>query len=414
MANSCCSVLGSRLAVLGFFSRKPKTENRKPNYERLCEITNNSRGHVIYVGRENVNIAKTGDMKILFVNPFGIGDVLFTTPLMKPLRERGDAISYWCNERVVDILAHNKAIKRVYPLSRGDLKRYFRSSPVTAAKKLLGLAGDIRRERFDIALDFSLDYRYSLFLRLLGLKRVIGFDYKGRGRFLTDKIGIDGFDGRHMVEHYGQLLRFIDSGIKVQGKMELYAGADDEKWRDGFLGRRGIKDDDVLVGMAPGGGLSWGDSAFRKQWPKENFAYIGDELIRAGNYKIVIFGSEEESDICDYIDSRIKKNVINLCGRTGLGRFAAVLKRCRLLITNDGGPLHMASALGVRTVSIFGPVDEKVYGPYPPSDKHGTVAGDAECRPCYKNFRYEKCADRKCLDNIEPVKVLEAVRSKLG
>jgi len=74
----------------------------------------------------------------------------------------------------------------------------------------------------------------------------------------------------------------------------------------------------------------------------------------------------------------------------------------------------MAAALGVNTVSLFGPVDEKVYGPYPPSDRHVVLTGDAECRPCYKNFRYKECDDRICLDSIEPAEVLEAVRSRLG
>jgi len=353
-------------------------------------------------------------MKILFVNPFGIGDVLFTTPLARSLKDRGDSVYYWCNERVLDILKHNTAIDGIFAFSRGDFKRHLKSSPGAAVKRALRLIGDIRRVGPDMALDFSLDYRYSLLLRLLGVKRVIGFDYKGRGRFLTDKVGVDGFDGKHMVEQYAKLLGFVDKDIKVNGRMELFVGSDDQKWRDSFLKRKGIGSDDVLVGIAPGGGTSWGKSAFRKHWPKERFAHISEELTNTNKYKIILFGSKEEADICDYIAGRMKSNTVDLCGKTGLGQFAAVLERCKLLIANDGGPLHMASALGVRTVSIFGPVDEKVYGPYPASDEHITLTGGVECRPCYKNFRYKECDELKCLDAIESSKVLEAVRSKLA
>ena len=352
-------------------------------------------------------------MKILFVNPFGIGDILFTTPLVKSLKERDNSIYYWCNERVVDILKYNKAIQGIFPLSRGDFKRIFKASTREAIKKAIDLIKRIKRERFDIAMDFSLDYRYSLLLRILGVKKIVGFDYKRRGRFLTDKIKIDGFDGRHMVEHYTMLLKFIDETLQAHNRMELFVGDAEKKWPDEFLKRNGISDSDILVGIVPGGGTSWGESAFRKHWPKEKFTYVADKLTSIDKYKIILFGSEKEVNICNFIADRMKSRVINLCGRTNLGQFAAILQGCKLLITNDGGPLHMASALGVKTVSIFGPVDERVYGPYPPSKEHMIITGNVECRPCYKNFRYPLCRDRVCLDSIEPSTVLEAVRSTL-
>lgn len=352
-------------------------------------------------------------MKILFVNPFGIGDVLFSTALIRPLKEKGNSIYYWCNERVVDILKHNKAIESIFPLSRGDLKRIFKTSASEAIKRAIDVIRAIKRERFDIALDFSLDYRYSLLLRILGVNRIAGFDYKGRGRFLTDRIKMDGFDGRHMVGHYAKLLKFIDESIAVRDRMELFPGSSEESWADGFLKRHGISDGDILIGIAAGGGASWGGGAFRKHWPKDRFACIADSLISTHTGKIILFGSENESDICNFISDRMKSGVINLCGKTSLGQFAALLKKCRLLITNDGGPLHMASALGVKTVSVFGPVDEKVYGPYPPSKDHIVITGDVECRPCYKNFRYSLCSDRVCLDEIRLSEVLDAARSNL-
>ena len=352
-------------------------------------------------------------MKILFVNPFGIGDVLFTTTLIRPLREKGNSLYYWCNERVADVLRHNEAIERLFCLSRGDLKKLFKKSPVKAVKKAIELIWKIKKEKFDIALDFSLDYRYSLLLWLLGVKKIVGFDYKGRGHFLSDKVKIEGFSGRHMVKHYEALLRFIDGSIEPHDTMELFIGDEEKKWADEFLSRHGIENSDILIGISPGGGTSWGESAFRKRWPKEKFAYLTDEFCAANKYKIILFGNEEEKPLCDFIYKERGNKIINLCGKITLGQFSAILGKCAVLITNDGGPLHIAVALGVKTVSIFGPVDEKVYGPYPPSENHKVITAKVECRPCYKNFRYAPCLRRKCLESIEPSIAISAVRTIL-
>ena len=353
-------------------------------------------------------------MRILIVNPFGIGDVLFTTPIIRALAENGHAVYFWSNERVAEILKHNTAIKGIFPLSRGDLKKVFKASAGKGVKSFLTMLKWVRGGRFDVALDFSLDYRYSLILWLLGVRKRIGFDYKGRGRFLTDTVKIDGFTGKYMAEHYAGIMKIADKSVGAGGKMELFTGEDDNKWAERFLKENGIAAGDVLAGIAPGGGASWGTDAFRKHWPKENFAYIADALISRHGHKVIIFGNEKESLLCEAVLGKMTCSPINTGGKLSLGKFAALLKRCKLLITNDGGPLHMAVALGVKTVSIFGPVDEKVYGPYPPSRDHIAIAGTVNCRPCYKNFRYPLCKNMICLDSVNPSEVLDAVRKVLN
>jgi len=353
-------------------------------------------------------------MNVLVVNPFGIGDVLFTTPIVRALAENGHAVYFWSNERVADILKYNPAIKGLLPLSRGDLKRVFKASAGKGVKSFLAMMKRIRGSRFDMALDFSMDYRYSLILWLLGVKKRIGFDYKGRGCFLTDMIKIDGFTDKYIAEHYAGILKIVDKSFEAGGKMELFIGEDDNKWAERFLKENGIAAGDVVVGIAPGGGASWGGDAFRKHWPKENFASVADKLIEECGNKVIIFGNQNESMLCEALAKKMKHISINTGGMLSLGQFAALLKRCKLLITNDGGPLHMAVALGVKTVSIFGPVDEKVYGPYPPSRDHIAIAGTVDCRPCYKNFRYPLCKNMICLESINPSEVLDAVRKVLN
>lgn len=353
-------------------------------------------------------------MRILIVNPFGIGDVLFTTPIVRTLAENGHAVYFWSNERAADILRHNAAIKDIFPLSRGDLKKVFKASAGKGLKSFLMMVKWIRAGKFDAALDFSLDYRYSLILRLLGVKRRVGFDYKGRGCFLTDTIKIEDFAGKYMAEHYAELLKIVDKSLKSNGRMELFIGKEDNEWAENFLKENKITESDILAGIVPGGGASWGCDAFRKHWPKENFALVADELISKHGCKVIIFGSEKESLLCEAVLDKMKHSPINTGGKLSLGQFAALLKKCKLLVTNDGGPLHMAAAFGVKTVSIFGPVDEKVYGPYPPARDHIVIAGTADCRPCYKNFRYPLCKNMVCLDSINPSDVLDAVRKVLN
>jgi heptosyltransferase-2 len=125
--------------------------------------------------------------------------------------------------------------------------------------------------------------------------------------------------------------------------------------------------------------------------------------------KVVILGDETEGKIAEAIVHTMANKPINLVGKTGLEILPAVIKNCNLLITNDGGPMHMAAALGIKSVSVFGPVSEIAYGPYPVSSRHLVLKQDLECRPCYKNFRLSVCdRDKECLRQISVDAVFEA------
>jgi heptosyltransferase-2 len=381
--------------------------------------------------------------KFLIINPFGIGDVLFTMPVIEALRdERPDCfIGYWCNERVGELLRDNPKIDRVFALSRGDIKRIYKNSPIKRLTVLFKLINEIRKERFNIAFDFSLDSRYGLWSKLAGIKKRVGLDYKGRGRFLTDKIDLKGYSGRHVVEYYFDLLKFIgiktsspgldaaDKGSRRAPLRVLYclevSGEDRIKSR-GILKEHGVVGTDLLIGVAPGGGASWGKDAIYKQWPAQKFAELASKTVKELNAKVVLLGSAEEKPIARIVSEKMGQShsirtdtlgtvpifpIINLTGKLDLKELAAVISELKLLICNDGGPLHMAVALGVKTVSIFGPVDEIVYGPYPPNEKHIVIKKDISCRPCYKDFRFTGCLNnRKCLEEITVDEVFEKVK----
>jgi len=103
---------------------------------------------------------------------------------------------------------------------------------------------------------------------------------------------------------------------------------------------------------------------------------------------------------------------VKLFGKTSIGQFGALLSKCSLAIVNDGGPLHVAVAVGTRTVSIFGPVDEGVYGPYPNAD-HRVVKKEIPCRPCYRQFHRAICDHVSCLNDLGVEEVYQEVESAL-
>ncbi|MFC1804529.1 glycosyltransferase family 9 protein [Candidatus Omnitrophota bacterium] len=347
--------------------------------------------------------------RILIVNPFGIGDVLFTTPLVRALKDNlpGVSIGYWCNERVSGLLGCNTRIDRIFALSRGDLKK---KPALSAAKSFLALVSALKKEKFDTAFDFSLDHRYGLLTKLIGVKRRIGYNYRNRGRFLTEKIDLEGYADKHIIEYYLDLLKITDI-IAQDRRMELSVPQDfKSKAKDLLLPARSKSG--RLVGILPGAGASWGRDAHFKHWPAAKFGQLADCLIKESGAQVVLLGDQSEKQIGEVLIKSSQSEVLNLIGRTSIGELTAVINELDLLITNDGGPLHIAVALGKKTISFFGPVDAKVYGPYPAdTGRHIVLKKGLDCSPCYTKFRLRECLrDRECLEGITVGEASEAAR----
>lgn len=354
-------------------------------------------------------------MNILFINPFGIGDVIWTTPLISNIKEQipDSSISFWCNQRVKGLFKSDPRIDKVFALNRGDLKKIYSESKFEGMHKFFSLLCQLKKERFDLTFDFSLDHRYGLISKLLGIKKRIGYNYKNRGRFLTDKIDIDGYDDKPIAGYYLGLLQFISVQSKIKKPEIFIPNQDLIKCRNLFL-QLGIRETDSVIGIAASGGLSWGRNASLKQWPAVKYGRLADKLIDERGVKILLLGDSSDKPVSDIIAAAMKNKVIDITGKTTLTELAAIIKNLKLLITNDGGPLHIAAALNTKTVSIFGPVDERVYGPYPPSNLHIVIKKDINCRPCYKKFKVDICnRDKECLNSITVEEVYEAVRRQL-
>jgi lipopolysaccharide heptosyltransferase II len=349
--------------------------------------------------------------RLLIVNPFGIGDVLFSTPLARAIRRAFPNVhlAYLCNRRTEEILRHSASLDELFIYEKDELMVLWRRSKRLWLRAIASLAKQIQRRRFDVAIDLSLGERYSFVLAVLGVPRRIGFGFRARGRFLTHRFTLDGYQDQHVVDYYARLLKGI--GIRLlDPRLELLTTDDDRLTVERRLGELGYSSGRQLIGLIPAGGISWGLQAHFRRWSKEGFIQVGRTLAKQRGALILVFGEAGDREVCAEIARAIGVSAVNVSGQTTLGAFVSFIARCDLVISNDGGPIHIAASQGVRTVSIFGPVDPIVYGPYPRTSQHQVVyKADLPCRPCYHQFKLPPCPyERACLTEVGPSDVLEA------
>lgn len=356
--------------------------------------------------------------RILIVNPFGIGDVLFSTPLVRAVRQAfpDSRIGYLCNRRTERMVRQNPHIDEVFMYEKDEMVALWHAAPWRCVRYLAGLIGRLHRWRFDVVIDLSLGERYGFIVALLGVPRRMGFNYRRRARFLTESLTIDGYHDDHVVDYYRRFLSFL--GVRLlDASVELQIDSEDARWASSWLEQHGVDGDTLLVGLVPAGGVSWGIDAPFRRWSFEGFAAVADALAQRYRAQVILFGEASDRSVCQTVARLMRHPVFDLSGQTTLGQFVSLLARLNLVICNDGGPLHLAVSQRVKTVSVFGPVDPQVYGPYPPSPQRHRVICRTElpCRPCYRHFRLPPCPyERACLTTIEPEEVIAACAQLLG
>ena len=347
--------------------------------------------------------------KFLIANPFGIGDVLFTLASVEKIRETyPDAlVGFICNERTEELLALCPAVDKLYAFNRDALRAAWKRSPFSYFREIKKLTRAVAREKYEVLLDFSLGREFSLAACFLGIRQRIGFDYKNRGIFLTQKKKIRSYESIPVAQEQLNLLREVN--LLPDNRMPSSIRISIPEILQNFKADKG------LLAVAPGGGRSWGKDAIYKQWDAEKFTEAVNCLLKARpDTQVVLLGDSQEKALLESVKAGIKITDCRLVAGETLGKVCAILKHANLLLCNDGGLMHLAHALGVRTVSVFGPVDEKVYGPYGGVTPHRVITQNVECRPCYQNFHFPPCPhSRRCLTKILPHKVVEAVKEIL-
>jgi heptosyltransferase-2 len=341
--------------------------------------------------------------KILVIQTAFLGDVVLTTPLLAALKERFPSahLSVLVVPRTEPILSGHPAVDQVLTYDKKGEQRGWLGLIRTA--KRLAMNG------FDLCLLPHRSIRSALLARLAGIPRRIGFRGSPGSLLYTDRVTRD--PSLHEVDRNLSLL--LPLGVEPASLTRRLQVGVDTSARDiveRILKDHGIESGDILIGMAPGS--VWAT----KRWLPEGFSAVADALMDSsdfgGRVRIVLLGSKEEEWIADRIEALCRQKPVNVLGQS-LPELAATLSRCRLLITNDNGAMHVAAALGVPIVAIFGSTSPRAgYGPYTRSAE--IVEHDLPCRPCGLHG-YPRCplGHFKCMKEIIPEEVTAAVEKQL-
>ncbi|MBI3995509.1 MAG: glycosyltransferase family 9 protein [Nitrospirae bacterium] len=297
--------------------------------------------------------------RILIIKLGAVGDVIHALPVLETLRACfPDAHIGWAvEEAAAPILDGNPALSELIRLER---------------KKLRGMSGlvyfrrwlqSLRERRFDAVLDPHNLFKTGLIAFASGASVRVGFGKIREGNFLFMNRWIrPAVRYRHAVEKYLGLLEPL--GIQEQQwavRFPLVWSSRDEDWIDRFwtqegFGRGGSKQETV-VAVNPG--ANWPS----KRWMPERYGQVADRLAKEHGSRILILWGPGEQPLAERIARSMREPSV-VAPETDLKRLTALMKRCRLLITGDTGPLHIAAALGIQTVSLFGPSDPTRNGPY--------------------------------------------------
>jgi heptosyltransferase II len=361
----------------------------------------------------------TNTEKILVRGVNWLGDAIMSAPALQRLR-----------------LARPNA--RITLLTPAKLAGLWESQPFLdevisfpANKSSLELARGLREKNFSTGIAFPNSIRSAMELWLAKIPTRVGRTRPLRGLFLTDsiparagavpmrKLADDEVRRRvaentapipisaaaHHIYDYLDLLAAIGIHGDVLPPRIAVSERQLEKFRE-RLAAEGLTGRQPLFGLNPG--AEYGPA---KRWPAERFVSAAVELAKKTNCRWLIFGGTTDVPLAETIAAQIRsatgdaKSALNLAGKTTLGELAAAIKLCKVVLTNDTGPMHLAYAVGTPLAVIFGSTSPELTGPWPAAPAKIIRAG-APCSPC---FRRQCPIDLRCLTSIAPQTVVAAV-----
>ncbi len=337
--------------------------------------------------------------RILIVRTDRIGDVLLSTPVIRALRETyPDAyIAMMVSPYAKDIVEGNPYLDSVIIYDKDGKHKSW--------QRTFKFARNLKKKKFDLALILHPTNRVHLVIFLACIPRRIGYDRKF-GFLLSDRIRHTKQLGeKHEVEYNLDLVRYL--GIEPEDKnLFMPIKAEAERWAEAYLRQEGIREDDKLAAIHPGA------SCPSKIWPNERFAQVADSLKERYGFRVLVLAGSKDIAKAQAVVGNMRHPAVNLAGKTSVAQLASVLKRCQIFISNDSGPVHIASAVGTPVISIFGRnqkgLSPRRWGPLGLKDKvlHQEV-GCIEClaHHCQKSFA--------CLKAITVADVLKAADSIL-
>jgi heptosyltransferase II len=345
--------------------------------------------------------------RILVVQPSWVGDAVMATPMLRALRATLPQahISYLMKRYVKPMYTGMPWADRLITYRTG------KSNKKAGRSQFLGLIAKLRTGHFDTAVILPGSFKSALICKMAGISRIVGYERDGRGFLLTDRLLPPKKEGRYVpspiVKYYMGLASYLGATDRDL-TLSLFVTPGEKREADETLARAKLSSESPRPWIMLNPGAMYGAS---KCWPAEYFAELADELIAQRNATVLISSSPREQMIVDDILSKMKyaQQAVDLsrCGMT-LGALKEIVRRCDLMITNDTGPRHIAAAMDVPVVTLFGPTHPQWTEIY--FNKERICQVPVHCGPC----QLKKCPlDHRCMTRLVPALVLRAVSELL-
>ena len=357
--------------------------------------------------------ARQHPRSIVVIKPCCLGDVIMTTPLLEVLhRAYPDApITYVTGNWSKVVVEHVPFVHTVIDCgSIGIAGRY-------TMRDYLKLALKLRRQHFDLAFVLDRSPMLTLLPWLAGIPRRIGPDSLGRGFSLTDRVSVSASPTmlQHQADIYLDLARALH--LPLNHPHMHFVPTEQERERVTSLFTR-EPEARALVAVFVGGGSNPGMELTVKRWPLDRYRDIVRRLVHELNAQVLLIGGKDDSSLNQLLlnDIDVPEGMVrNLAGTTSFGESAALLECCNLFIGNDSSPMHLAAAVGIPVIAIFGPTSPREYGPYPLDDpSHIALWNNPKGRPCFFLGKMQPCEDCTCMQSVTVDEVWSATRKLLS
>lgn len=328
--------------------------------------------------------------RILLTRLRYIGDVVLTTPCIRRLRDGFPKaeITYLAQAPYGEVLKHHPFLANIISVD-------FASLGTVGTMKLLW---ELRRARYDLVIDLFSNPRSAFLTACTGAKERVGTYHFWRSWAYNGNVRVEP-TVRSAVEHHLEHLRSI--GLEAPFSLpELFVTKEETADGERRLRASGVREPSRTVLLQPG--AKWQ----AKRWPVQRFGELAGLLTRESFDVTFLAGPGEETNV---IESRIKVPNTSVVSGLTLRQLAGVISAGAAYVGNDGGPAHVAAALGKPTVAVFGPSEPDIWFPYEAGGKAACVYEEVDCRPCHLHF----CEHVKCLERVPATRVFSRLMELL-
>jgi heptosyltransferase-2 len=341
-------------------------------------------------------------MRLLIRATNWVGDAIMALPALRMVRERFP-------EAHIAILAL-PYVAQIYDRQgiADELMVYDRNGEHSGWRGRSRLAAALRAKKFDTALLLQNAFDAAWIAWRGAIPERVGYDRDARGLLLTRAIPVPkrGEIPAHEKYYYLELLRragWLDRLPEIP-EISLRVAAEDSQRAEGKLRSLGMRAGALRIAVAAG--ASYGSA---KCWPPERFAEALNQMRRERDADVILFGTPAEAGVATAIAGALEQPPLDLTGKTGIGQLPALLKCCSVFLGNDSGAMHVAAAVGLPVVAVFGPTDPD--GTAPVTGLCTIVQEKPYCSPCF----LRRCpTDHRCMTAISPSRVGDSLRTVLA